>query len=135
MVPVPARGIRPVDEGLQLFHQKLKIVVTQKVLFAHPFTFRVLLQLRRIPIIYVLGEIFLASRAEGVCHADHDTVLDPASFQQFAEDFVDAPFLVIEHLLGVEKILAIAHIHNGVLFTPRIILRKPYIHVPGRNEP
>ena len=41
---------------------------------------------------------------------------------------------MVEHLFSVEKVLAVAHVDDGVLFLRRVVLRKPDIDVSRRDK-
>ena len=134
MVPIRERRVGLVDEGLHLFDEKLEVVVAEEVFFAHSLALRILLQRGRIAVEDILGEVFLTPRTGGVGNADDDAVLDLPLPEKAAKDFVDAPFLVVEHLFGVEKVLAVAHVDDGVLFLRRVVVRKPDIDVSRRDK-
>ena len=134
VVPVRKRRVSLVDEGLQIFDEELEVVVAEEVFFTHSLAPRILLQLGRVAVENILGKVLLTSRTGSVCNSDDDAVLDPTFLEKAAKDLVDAPFLVVEHLFGVEKVLAVAHIDDGIFLLRRVVLREPDIDVSRRDK-
>ena len=57
VLPVLACRISPVYEGFELFYKEFQVVVAEEVVLAEPLAPGILLQLGRIEVEYILGEV------------------------------------------------------------------------------